>query len=99
MENIKAENELIKQAGSVLEGKTGEKLEIPIDSPLEQAIKVNEETKKNLEELRKVSDEIARNAAQLMVGGRSIAGQKPKEMSQEEKNAEEIKRITSMMGR
>ena len=61
-------------------------------SPLEEAKKLKEENIKLLAEMRKEREKIEKAAAELLVGGRSFAGQtKPKELSEDEKWAADAK--------
>lgn len=67
-----------------------EKLDIP--NPIEEAKKILEETKKTLEETKKERIRIEKATAEMLVGGRSYAGQEqPRTETDDEKWAREAK--------
>jgi len=60
-------------------------------SPLDEAKQVLSETKKHLVAITAERQKIEKAAADLLVNGRSFAGQKPKEKTEDEKWAESAK--------
>lgn len=67
------------------------------NSPLEEIKKLNQDTKKMLEKMESERTRMEKNIAELWASGRSIAGQKPQEMTQEEKDQEAANTIMKML--
>lgn len=69
--------------------KTGKELILePRLNPIDEAKKVNDELQKNIQEMRALKDEMEKASAYMMLGGRALASQAPREKTQEERDQE-----------
>jgi len=66
--------ERIVKTEEILAGKTGEQM--PEESPLEEARRLNEENKKLSQQIKEQTEKLEKLNANLMIGGRTMAGQK-----------------------
>lgn len=92
LNNPTADNSTILTSQPKIEEKSADlpKEEIKL-SPLQEARKFNEETKKMLDEMKEERLKIESAAADMLVNGRSLAGQTQKKETEDEKWAREAK--------
>lgn len=83
MEEKTKEDNLATQTNILLEAKTGKSMEPEkYETPLEEARRLNRETKENMQKMTNLSKQLQRQMEDLAIGGRSFAGQpeeKPKD--------------------
>ena len=66
-------------------------------SPLEEIRKLNADTKTNLEKMQKERERMEKQMGELWLSGRSAAGTKPKEITQEDRDIEAANKILSLL--
>jgi len=97
---METESKTEETTSSTEESKQEEQTETTeTSSPLEEAIKINAETKEMYEKLRQERERIEKAAGDFMIGGGSLAGNtRPKQKTQEELDFEEAMKIVKARG-
>jgi len=95
MEPETKEKQIEKRAGEITDAISGPAKDEPIDteSPLDEMRRLNKEMKEMIPTLQNLSAGINKEAANIILAGRSIGGQITKEKTQEEIDEEAAKEI------